>query len=72
MGPLHKMAVECCEMRKELKEIAEDILDEIIEDIEYCAVITGHRPLRDCGGSCEYRNICRKIFAKWEEEKETN
>jgi len=44
------------------EDIIREVIDEIFDDIKLCAVITGLRPREDCRTSCQYRDICNKIF----------
>ena len=46
------------------ENIIREVIDEIFVDIKLCAVMTSLRPREDCRTSCQYRDICDKIFDK--------
>jgi len=50
-----------------IKDAIEIVLEEALQEIESCAIMTGYQPREACDlrtTTCEYRDLCKKIFER--------
>lgn len=56
-----------------LGDAIEAVIEEVKDDVESCAIMTGYQPRANCDlqtTTCEYRDLCKKIFERLEQEPE--